>query len=213
MRRFLGKYRGKVTNNVDPLQRGRLQVSVPSILGEGRLSWAMPSVPYAGRQVGWFALPPINANLWVEFEAGDPDYPIWTGCFWGQGEMPVTPAIPGTKVFRTESTTVTVSDLPGVGGVTIEVKPPAVTVPLKMTFQQQAVEITCGTAVITIAIDGIDLKIPPAEAKLSPTGIELSMLPGAVKLTPGSIDLSHGAASVKLSAATVNVNNGALEVL
>jgi hypothetical protein len=155
MRRFFGKYRGKVASNIDPLQLGRLQVTVPAILGSGQLSWAMPSVPYAGKQVGWFVLPPIGANLWVEFEAGDPDYPIWTGCFWGKGEVPMLPAIAETKMFRTETTTVTVNDLPGVGGVTIEVKPPAVAVPLKMTFQQQKVEITCATAVITIALDGI----------------------------------------------------------
>jgi hypothetical protein len=154
----------------------------------------------------------MDANLWVEFEGGDPDYPIWSGCFWGAGEVPALPAIAQTKMLKTESTTVTFSDVPGVGGLTIEVAPPAVPVPLKMTFDQQGIEITCATAVVKIAIDGIDLKIPPAEVKLNPTGVNLEMPPGAVKIAPGTLDLSHGGASVKLSIASVNVNNGALEV-
>ena len=89
MTQFFGKYRGTVANNIDPQMMGRVQVSVPSVLGEGQLSWAMPCVPYAGSGVGFFAIPPNGANVWVEFEAGDPDYPIWSGCFWGMGEAPV----------------------------------------------------------------------------------------------------------------------------
>jgi len=42
--------------------------------------------------VGLFFLPPKGANVWVEFEGGDPDYPIWSGCFWSDGEVPAQPA-------------------------------------------------------------------------------------------------------------------------
>jgi hypothetical protein len=120
MTEYFGKYRGKVENNIDPMQQGRIQVSVPSVLGQGTLSWAMPCVPYAGPGVGFFAVPPNGANVWVEFEAGDTDYPIWSGCFWGIGEVPAIPAIAEMKVLKTDSCTITLSDLPGVGGVTIE---------------------------------------------------------------------------------------------
>jgi uncharacterized protein involved in type VI secretion and phage assembly len=85
MTQFFGKYRGKVKNNVDPMQQGRIHVSVPAVLGEGSLSWAMPCVPYAGSQVGFFAIPPVDANVWVEF-GGDPDAPIWSGCFWARAK-------------------------------------------------------------------------------------------------------------------------------
>ena len=105
MSEFYGKYRGKVENNVDPLQQGRVQVSVPAVLGDGRLSWAMPCAPYAGSQVGFFAVPPVGANIWVEFEAGNPDYPIWSGCFWGSGECPASPALAENKVFKTDAIT------------------------------------------------------------------------------------------------------------
>jgi hypothetical protein len=120
MKQFFGKYRGKVENNIDPMMLGRVQVSVPAVLGDGSLSWAMPCVPYAGSGVGFFAIPPSGANVWVEFEGGDPDYPIWTGCFWGVGEVPAMPAIAQMKVIKTDSCTITLSDLPGIGGITIE---------------------------------------------------------------------------------------------
>jgi uncharacterized protein involved in type VI secretion and phage assembly len=120
MTQFYGKYRGTVANNVDPQQMGRLQVNVPAVLGDGRMSWAMPNVPYAGPGVGFFVIPPIGANVWVEFEAGDPDYPIWSGCFWGIGEVPALPAIAENKVFKTTTGTITINDLPGAGGITIE---------------------------------------------------------------------------------------------
>lgn len=117
---YYGKYRGKVANNIDPLQQGRVQVTCPAVLGDGQLSWAMPSAPYAGPGVGFFMVPPVDANVWVEFEGGDPNYPIVGGCFWGTGEVPVMPALAETKVIKTDQVTITLNDLPGLGGVTIE---------------------------------------------------------------------------------------------
>jgi hypothetical protein len=117
--RHFGKYRGTVANNIDPMLLGRLQVEVPAVLGDNRMNWAMPSVPYAGNQVGMFFIPPVGANIWVEFEAGNPDYPIWSGCFWGTGETPSPTAVPQIKVIKTESTTITLDDLV-TNSVTIE---------------------------------------------------------------------------------------------
>jgi len=136
-----GKYRGQVQNNVDPMQMGRLQVSAPAVLGDGRLSWAMPCVPYAGSQVGFFALPPVGANVWVEFEAGDTDYPIWSGCFWGAGELPA-PALAEVKFLKTDGVKLTFSDLPGGGGFTLEVGPPVVPTPLKLVFDASGITLT-----------------------------------------------------------------------
>jgi hypothetical protein len=134
MKQFLGKYRGKVEQNIDPLQIGRMQVSVPAVLGDGQLSWAMPCVPYAGSSVGLFTVPPVGASVWVEFEGGDPDFPVVSGCFWAEGEVPATPAVAEMKVWKTDAITLTLSDLPGAGGLTVEVNPPAVATPLKIVF-------------------------------------------------------------------------------
>lgn len=126
MTQFFGKYRGKVEQNFDPENRGRVQVSVPAVLGTGRLSWAMPCVPYAGMQAGIYAVPPIQANVWVEFEGGNPDYPIWTGCFWGIGETPalaLAPPLPVQHILlQTQNqNAIHISDAPGpVGGILLK---------------------------------------------------------------------------------------------
>jgi uncharacterized protein involved in type VI secretion and phage assembly len=120
MREYFGKYRGQVENNLDPQNMGRVQVSVPAVLGQGTLSWAMPCTPYAGPDVGFFTVPPVGANVWVEFEGGDPNYPIWTGCFWGLNEAPLLPAVAVVKMLKTDSNTITLDDTPGAGGIIIE---------------------------------------------------------------------------------------------
>lgn len=84
--RFYGKYRGTVLNNIDPQQIARIIVQVPDVLGPTASSWAMPCLPMGGFQSGCFMVPPIGSQVWVEFEQGDPDYPIWVGGFWGSAE-------------------------------------------------------------------------------------------------------------------------------
>ena len=153
---FFGKYRGKVEQNLDPLLQGRIEISCPAVLGDNSLSWAMPCVPYAGPGVGFFAIPPVGANIWVEFEGGDPDYPIWSGCFWGLGETPTpggdvpTPGVPLIKVIKTDSISLTYSDLPGVGGFVLEVSPPAVALPIKLTCTTAGVELSNGLASVKL---------------------------------------------------------------
>lgn len=151
MTQFFGKYRGKVENNVDPLQQGRVQVSVPAVLGDGGMSWAMPCAPYAGPGVGFFAIPPNRANIWVEFEGGNPDYPIWSGCFWNAGEVPALPALAEMKVLKTAGITLTLSDLPGGGGFTLEVGPPAVPAPLKLVMDANGIELSNGASSIKLS--------------------------------------------------------------
>lgn len=106
-RRF-GKYRGTVVDNQDSSQRGRLQVTVDAVLGSTAV-WAMPCVPYAGDGVGLFAMPPVGAGVWVEFEAGDPSFPIWVGCFWADNEVPLG-GDPSMKVWKTDGLTLSLDD-------------------------------------------------------------------------------------------------------
>ena len=150
--RFFGKYRGKVENNVDPLLQGRVQVSVPAVLGDGRLCWAMPCVPYAGPQVGLFIVPPVGANVWVEFEARRPRLPDLDRRLLGAGEVPASARrSPQMKVLKTDGVTLTMNDCPGAAGFTLEVSPPAVPAPLKLVFDA----------------DGIELSQRPASVKLT----------------------------------------------
>jgi len=116
--RHFGKYRGSVASNVDPLQKGRLQVQVPAIYGSNSLNWALPSVPFAGNGEGLYLIPDIGANIWVEFEGGDIDFPIWSGCFWGDGECPGQ--MPQTKLLKTRAATITLDELNPSAPVVIE---------------------------------------------------------------------------------------------
>src|ERR1035441_5372508 len=92
MKVFYGKYRGVVTNNLDPKQLGRIQAKVPDVLGAVTTGWALPCAPYGGDAVGFSLTPPLNASVWIEFGGGKPDFPIWSGFFWGAGGAPAAPA-------------------------------------------------------------------------------------------------------------------------
>jgi uncharacterized protein involved in type VI secretion and phage assembly len=123
--KYFGKYRGRVVNNIDPLQMGRLLVEVGGIL-PGTSSWAMPCMPLAGMQMGMWVVPPINAGVWVEFEQGDLNYPIWVGCWYGSAaEVPplalaAPPGIPNILMQTTGQNTILMSDLPGGPGITLK---------------------------------------------------------------------------------------------
>jgi len=131
-RSFYGKYRGTVLSNVDPQQRGRLMLNVPDVLGSIPSSWAEPCVPLAGPTgppMGVYLVPPTGAGVWVEFEHGDPDYPIWVGCRWGsQADVPSVakqgnPADPNIVIQSLLQHLIMVSDMPptpATGGVILK---------------------------------------------------------------------------------------------
>ena len=132
--RFFGKYRGLVTDNQDPTHRGRVKVKVPAVLQDLEV-WAMPCLPYAGDNVGVYMIPEAGAGVWVEFEAGDPSFPIWVGGYWADDELPKnnqqTQVTPSTRIIRSESglmvsldddaKKITVSDEDGSNFIEIEV--------------------------------------------------------------------------------------------
>ncbi|MEM9904088.1 MAG: phage baseplate assembly protein V [Cyanobacteria bacterium P01_D01_bin.44] len=225
MKQFFGKYRGKVTNNLDPMKLGRVQVEVPAVLGTGRTSWAMPCVPYAGMQVGFFAMPTTGTNVWVEFEGGDPDYPIWSGCFWGMGELPVLATAPTVKLLQLPGISVLMNELTstvkvGVGGTPVEplvsltMNPQAVEIDyaktLGLTMGAGTVEISNGeTTALKMLPTGIELASPPLSLKVdaSGTAVTVSNGPTTVKVAPDSVQLTQATATVKVAAAGIEVTN------
>jgi uncharacterized protein involved in type VI secretion and phage assembly len=125
--KFYGVYRGTVVINVDPLQIGRIQATVPDVSGLTPTTWAMPCIPVAGKQMGTFFVPQIGAGVWIQFEAGDPDRPVWTGGWWGSAaEVPALAlaGVPGDPNFVIQTTlqnAVVISDLPGpTGGIMLK---------------------------------------------------------------------------------------------
>jgi len=124
---YYGKYRGTVLNNIDPLQIGRLLVQVPDVSGLTPSSWAMPCFPMSGKQMGIYTIPQIGTGVWIEFEQGNPDYPIWSGCWYGSAaDTPAlalagNPVSPSIVLQTTLQNSIVVSDLPGpTGGIMLK---------------------------------------------------------------------------------------------
>lgn len=123
-KKFYGKYRGIVMNNVDPEQRGRIQAMAPDVTGFAISSWCLPALPIGGLQMGIFSPPMIGSGVWIEFEQGDIDYPIWTGIYWGSAaEVPalshlLVPGVPGIALQTVLQNGIIISDVPGpTGGI------------------------------------------------------------------------------------------------
>lgn len=158
---FYGKFRGVVSDNRDPLMLGRIRAKVSDVFGDNESGWALPSLPYAGKGVGLFLVPPTNAWVWIEFEHGDPEYPIWSGCFWAQGEVPASPAVAEMKVLKTEALTVTINDLPGAGGLTIETA-----LGMKITISASGIEIDNGM--------GASVKLSGPQTSINGSALEVT---------------------------------------
>lgn len=150
--RFLGKFRGVVRNNADPEGRGRLQVEVPEVRGRGVLDWALPCSPYAGDGVGFFALPPVGANVWVEYEAGNLQVPIWAGCFWETGQIDSADANPQVMFLKTDQGTLRIDK--AMGEVKIELAGASVT----LTASEAKVE----APTIKLTANGATVELTPA---------------------------------------------------
>lgn len=231
--RFFGKYRGKVTSTKDPLKLGRIQVEVPSVFADGRLNWAMPCTPYAGKDIGFFTVPPIESNVWVEFEAGNSEYPIWSGCFWGDNELPEYALVEEQdkiQVFRTQGMTITLNNAGQhhglTNGLTLEVEPDTVDRKLKMIFDGEGIEINNkdettikitadiielnnrGSSTITISQDNIVSKESAVEVKLTASTIELINSPSKIEMTTSSIESAVSQAKVNISFSGVDIQSG-----
>lgn len=129
-KKYLGKYRGTVFINLDPEMRGRIIAMVPDVLGVVPSTWCEPCVPLAGPTgppMGTYFVPPIGAGVWIEFEQGDPNFPIFAGCRFGVAAdvpplahlgLPISPNI----VLQTAGqNSVVISDLPGpTGGIMLK---------------------------------------------------------------------------------------------
>jgi hypothetical protein len=148
---FYGKYRGTVVSNLDPDFKGRITAMVPDVLGLVPTTWATPCVPMTGLpglQSGLYVVPEIGASVWMEFEHGDPDYPIWTGCFWGSpAEVPLPalmgdPATPNIVLQTVGQNTILMSGDP-VTGIILSCGLPLPTMP-SITISQAGIIISDG---------------------------------------------------------------------
>ncbi len=166
--RFYGKYRGTVTDNDDPDGLARIMAQVPAVMGETEVGWALPAFPFAGQGHGLVMLPELGSMVWIEFEAGNLNYPIWTGCFFLPGQRP-TPDTTGARVIVTPS------------GHELVLDDDDSTVRLKHS----------GGATCEMTGSDITLSIGGSKIVLSNTAITIN--DGVLKIGPGGLSLAQGA--------------------
>jgi uncharacterized protein involved in type VI secretion and phage assembly len=154
---FYGKYRGIVTDIQDPLMLGRIKARVPEVLGDQDSGWALPCLAFGGSQMGFFVLPDVGAAVWMEFEHGDPDYPIWAGSwFCSQADMPsdlITPPYKKTMLVTKSGHSITLDDTPGAGGITLKTSGGQ-----KIVLTAAGIEIDNGSGAV-IKLSGIQVTI------------------------------------------------------
>lgn len=161
--KFYGPYRGTVINNIDPDFKGRLLVDVPDVSGPFPSLWAEPATPVAGPGMGMYAIPPVGAGVWIVFEQGDPDFPMWIGSMRGStAEVPPLaltgiPASPNIVLQTTGQNSIVISDNPAIGIM--------ITMATSMILMNATgITITNGAAVFnmsgpTVTINGVGLVV------------------------------------------------------
>lgn len=153
--RYFGKYRGTVTEVDAPTMR--IKATVPAVLGETTSGWCMACVPYAGPDVGFVMLPEVGSGVWIEFEAGDVSYPIWTGCYWRAGEVPAK-ADPDVKAVFTKA-----------GSVALDNNGPSITLEdadgHTLVMESSGATLTVGSSKIAATSSGVSVNDGALEVK------------------------------------------------
>jgi uncharacterized protein involved in type VI secretion and phage assembly len=215
-----GKYRGIVRNNADPLRIGRIQAEVTDVYGTELSGWALPSMPASGEDMGMFVVPGPGANVWIEFEQGDPRRPIWSGCFWGDAatDAASVPEQAGTTpqmkiVLQTGAgTQLVLDDTPGTGGITLMLPTGD---KLSLTTQGITLQTAAGDK-LSLAAAGVTLQTAAGDKlSLAATGVTLQTAAGQqLGLAPQGVTLTSGqGGSVQIVGPKVSLNGSALEVI
>lgn len=169
--KVFGKYRGLVSDIEDPDGLGRIKAEVPAVYGDQISPWAMPCVPYAGPSHGLALMPEVGDGVWIEFEGGNMANPIWSGCWWADGQRPT----PNAGTARLLATTAGHQLLIDEDGDEIKLIHP-------------------GGGEIVIGSDEIKISIGQAEIKL--TTSEVSINSGMAKITTAGASLVNDAFKV-----------------
>ncbi len=217
-RAYFGKYRAFVADNQDPEKRGRLKLTVPSVLGGEQSDWALPCFPYGGgSDFGFIAVPPMESQVVVEFIEGDVSSPIWTGTFWRRSdEVPAevdSGGEPTTKLLKTESGHfLSFEDLEGETKITLKSADDAM---VEMDHEGSiALTGSDGAKVVLDSAAGT-LTVEDANGNsmvMSSSGIECADGNGnKITTSSGGVDVSS--TTINISGSAVTVGTGAAEPL
>lgn len=150
---YFGKYRGIVTDVDDPNNQCRIRATVPAVLGEQACGWALPVAPFAGDGHGMVMLPKVGSGVWIEFEAGRLDNPLWSGGWWASGQRP-DPQGAGLRVIVSEQGHKVILDDEA---NEVKIVHGDETIPKVITLSANEIVITCGACEIKISNENISL--------------------------------------------------------
>lgn len=112
-RRYYGFYRGTCVDVEDPEEQGRILVRVPVVTwGNTNPMWAWPIMPWGGRDSGMFVVPDVDDPVYVVFENGDANRPMYLGGYWpkvdgsdnyAEGLGAYTSGKPTKRIFKTKA--------------------------------------------------------------------------------------------------------------
>jgi len=151
---------------------GRLKVKCEAVLGDESV-WALPCVPYAGKNVGFFFIPPKEAGVWIEFEGGDVSRAIWTGCYWAKGELPSDASSPDIKLIITDKATYKIDD--SSGDIVLQNQKNST-----ITWNDD-VKTEAGSATHTVGSNGVVSESSPGKVEVGAAGVTINN--GAFKVS------------------------------
>jgi hypothetical protein len=165
---YYGKYRGLVSDVSDPENRCRIKATLPGLLDGAQCGWAMPVLPFAGDGHGMVMLPAVGSGVWIEFEAGNLDLPLWSGCWFSDGQRPA-PQGEKVRVIVSENGHRIVLD----------------------DESDQVKLVHSGGAEIVLSGDGITISFQACKLEIS--GTDISLNNGLIKVGLAGVSLVNGA--------------------
>ena len=216
---YFGKYTGVVKDNRDADKSGILQVAVPTVFPVGEQVPARAALPF-----GMFFVPENDTRVWVEFEGGDPEYPLWTGVqHTGSTWAPEAAKNPPTvRAFKTVTGHLLIfDDTDGSESIVLTDGKNA----HKLTFDKDGVKLVDGKNHHEITLDSNGIKVHDGrnshEIEMSSSAVNVKHGAGVAKLTLesskvkaecGAGTLEVGAGEVKVNAPMVTVGGGLVKL-
>lgn len=158
---YYGKYRAQVVDTNDPQKRGRIRVLCPKVIGEGKSNWCNPCIPVAYDFGGDFAVPKVGETVWIEFEAGDVNKPIYVGNWWSENKSPSDPYDVHTRNIIWDKCKIAMV------GSKSENKP-------------ERLEVSVGNSLIKVEEDKITISVGGSSITLTPA--DITEIAGTIKL-------------------------------
>jgi len=205
--KYYGSYRAYVHNNEDPLDMNRVQLIIPMLNPTAvDETWAFPKNSWGGKDYGINLLPRKADVVWVEFQNGDPDYPVWSHASYAKGEKPKEFSSINHYGFKTpRGTLIVINDNKGEEEVLVRLNNKAEWVKIKKEeLEVEAKLIKLGTNGDEAAIMGETLlgKLNTLSDKLDTTyDILMGHTHDDKKLPPSALDI------IKITKVKIEVSN------